>query len=137
VNGSESEKRSGDYAASFRDLRVYQSALELSHSIFVVTRNFPREERYSLTDQIRRSSRSIAANLTEAWAKRRYTAAFIAKLSDCLGEVFETQSWLDQSKQSGYLDTDTHQTLDSHCAHIGAMLRSMENKADSFCGPRS
>lgn len=137
MSEGESEKRTGDYAASFRELRVYQSSLELSLAIFTLTRSFPNEERYSLTDQVRRSSRSIAANLAEAWAKRRYPAAFVAKLSDCLGEVFETQSWLDQALQFGHLDQASHQDLDSRCARIGAMLRVMENKADSFCGPRS
>jgi four helix bundle protein len=130
-------KRQADYAASFRDLRVYQASLELSLAIFEASKSFPKEERFSLTDQIRRSSRAVAANLTEAWAKRRYPAAFIAKLSDSMGEAFETQSWLDQARQAGYLDESTHQSLDSKCAHIGSMLRAMENKADSFCGPRS
>ncbi|MES2996720.1 MAG: four helix bundle protein [Verrucomicrobiota bacterium] len=132
-----SEPPTGSYASSFRDLRVYQSALDLAHRIFLLSGSFPKDERYSLTDQIRRSSRSISANIAEAWGKRRYPAAFVAKLSDSLGETFETQTWLDHSLRCGYMLETQHNDLDAICVHIGAMLRSMENKAESFSGPVS
>src|SRR5262245_29024492 len=135
MSEGESSSHAKHYAASFRELRVYQTSLALSSRIFDLTRAFPHEEKFSLIDQIRRSSRSISANLAEAWAKRRYTPAFIAKLSDSLGETFETQSWLDQALRASYIDESTHQELDALCIHIGAMLRAMEHKADSFCGP--
>lgn len=134
MSENKSDSLSGDYAASFRELRVYQTTMELTSCIFEITKTFPREERYSLIDQVRRSSRSIGANLAEAWAKRRYQPAFIAKLSDSLGETFETQSWLDQALRCNYITPNQHHELDVHCTHIGAMLRAMENKADSFCG---
>lgn len=126
---------SGNYASSFRDLRVYQAALDLASAVFEASVSFPREEKYSLTDQIRRSSRSISANIAEAWGKRRYPAAFVAKLSDSLSETFETQAWLDHSLRHSYITDETFRALDSHCASIGGMLRAMENKAESFCGP--
>lgn len=128
---------SGNYASSFRDLRVYQAALDLASAVFEASSSFPREEKYSLTDQIRRSSRSISANIAEAWGKRRYPAAFVAKLSDSLSETFETQAWLDHSFRHAYITEETCRSLDNHCASIGGMLRAMENKAESFCGPVS
>ena len=82
-------------AESYRDLKVYQTAFELQQLIFVLTKKFPREELYSLTDQIRRSSRSIGANIAESWQKRRYPAHFVSKLSDADGEHAETRHWLD------------------------------------------
>lgn len=123
-----------NYASSFRDLRVYQAALDLASAVYHASAEFPREEKYSLTDQIRRASRSIAANIAEAWGKRRYQAAFIAKLSDSLSETFETQSWLDHAMRHQYISQEIYQALDNHCGSIGGMLRAMENKADSFCG---
>ena len=88
---------------SFRDLNVYQKARETAQTIFELSKSFPKEERYSLTDQIRRSSRAVNAMIAEAWAKRRYEAAFISKLNDALGEAMETQSWLDHAHDSGYI----------------------------------
>ncbi|NER35323.1 MAG: four helix bundle protein [Oscillatoria sp. SIO1A7] len=88
------------------DLGIYKMAFDAAMKIFEVTKNFPKEERYSLTDQIRRSSRSVCANLAEAWRKRRYQAAFIAKLSDSEAEAAETQVWIKFAIQCQYLDAE-------------------------------
>lgn len=88
---------------SYKELRVYQEAMNVAMEIFELTKKFPSEEKYSLTDQIRRSSRSVCANAGEAWRKRRYKAAFIAKLSDCETEACETQIWIEFSKRCGYI----------------------------------
>jgi four helix bundle protein len=95
----------------YRDLKVYQTAFAAAMEIFEVTKQFPVEERYSLTDQIRRSSRSVCANFGEAWRKRRYEAAFVAKLSDCQAEATETQIWLEFAVQCDYLNVDTARNL--------------------------
>src|SRR5512142_1823724 len=92
-----------EYATSFRDLIVYRKARELSLEIFRLTKRFPKEEMYSLTDQIRRSSRSIGAQIAEAWAKRRYEKHFVSKLTDAEGEQQETQHWLETAGDCGYL----------------------------------
>ena len=110
---------------SAKDLDVYQMAYRLSMEIFQISKTWPIEERYSLTDQIRRSSRSVCANLREAWAKRRYEAHFLSKLSDCDGENSETDTWLDYAKDCSYITTDEHSDLTSKCASVGAMLGSM------------
>lgn len=89
------------------ELEVYQKAFAAAMEIFELSKRFPREETYSLTDQIRRSSRSVCANLAEAWRKRRYERAFISKLSDCEAEAAETQVWLEFAVKCGYLDRDT------------------------------
>ncbi|HEY9618118.1 MAG TPA: four helix bundle protein [Microcoleaceae cyanobacterium] len=96
---------------SHEDLAIYQMAFEAAMQIFLLTKAFPAEERYSLTDQIRRSSRSVCANLAEAWRKRRYQAAFIAKLSDCEAEAAETQVWLKFAVKCQYLDRDQAKAL--------------------------
>src|SRR6058998_2221632 len=88
---------------TFRELEVYRGAMELTMEIFRLTKAFPTEERYSLTDQIRRSSRSVCANLAEAWRKRRYAAAFVSKLNDAEAEAAETQVWIEIAFHSGYL----------------------------------
>ncbi|WP_445634685.1 S23 ribosomal protein [Nostoc sp. DSM 114161] len=89
-----------------RDLEVYKMAFEAAMQIFELSKKFPVEERYSLTDQIRRSSRSVCANLAEAWRKRRYEAAFVAKLSDSETEAAETQTWIEFAVKCGYLDRE-------------------------------
>ena len=96
---------------SHKDLKVYQKAFSAAMQIFELSRKFPREETYSLTDQIRRSSRSVCANLSEAWRKRRYEAAFVAKLNDCEAEAAETQTWLDFAMECQYLDPETGEKL--------------------------
>ena len=96
---------------SHGDLEVYQIAFDAAMQIFQISQKFPPEERYSLTDQIRRSSRSVCANLAEAWRKRRYEAAFIAKLSDSEAEAAETQTWLEFAVKCNYIDVDTGREL--------------------------
>jgi four helix bundle protein len=115
-----------------KDLNVYQLAYSTSMELFEISKRFPAEERYALTSQIRRSSRSVCLNLREAWAKRRYEAHFIAKLTDCDGEVAETDSSLDYARDCGYISEEEHQHLARNCARIGAMLGKMIRNARSF-----
>jgi len=123
----------GKRIASFRDLRVYQEAFDLQQKIFEVTKSFPKEEMYSLTDQIRRSSRSIGANLAEAWQKRRYEAHFVSKLSDSDAEQAETQHWLHTALACNYLTVEKHAELIQKCLGIGRMLGNMIKNPASFC----
>lgn len=117
------------------DLEVYQRAFAASMRIFELTKGFPREERYSLTDQIRRSSRSVCANIAEAWRKRRYPGAFISKLSDSEGEAAETQVWLQFSVKSDYLDrTEGKQLYLEYDAVIG-MLVNMSRRNNEWSLP--
>lgn len=118
----------------YRDLRVFQLAYQLAMDIFEVTKLFPKEEKYALTDQIRRSSRSIPANLAEAWKKRRYEKAFVSKLVDCAGEAGETEVWLNFSKDFGYLKEDRYQELMDKYDEINRMLYGMADKAYKFTG---
>lgn len=111
--------------ASAKELNVYKRAYELSMLVFELTKRFPVEERYALVSQIRRSSRSICLNLREAWAKRRYDAAFVAKLTDCDGENSETDSSLDFARDCGYIDARQHAQLTRMTAEIGKMLGAM------------
>jgi four helix bundle protein len=110
---------------SAKDLDVYKKAYERAMEIFEISKGFPKDERYSLTDQIRRSSRSVCLNLREAWAKRRYEAHFVSKLTDCDGENSETDSSLDFAKDCGCIDEERHQTLTTKNREIGRMLGSM------------
>jgi four helix bundle protein len=119
-------------AKSFRELRVYQMARTAAKRIFDATRSFPKEETYSLTDQIRRSSRSTKNQIPEAWAKRRYPAAFASKLADALGEAMETQGWLDYALDSGYINARQHSELNAEYQSIGAMLNVMIQGAEDF-----
>jgi four helix bundle protein len=118
---------------SFRDLNVYKGAREAARSIFEISKAFPREERFSLTDQIRRSSRAVNAMIAEAWAKRRYEAAFISKVNDALGEATETQWWLDHALDSKYITAAQFKDLDAKWQQIGAMLNKMTERAHDFC----
>lgn len=117
---------------SFRDLMVYQKARKLAQEIFKLTKAFPKEESYALTDQVRRSLRSIGAQIAEAWAKRRYEKHFISKLTDADGEQQETQHWIDTAEDCGYLNTIMAQELRQKCAEIGRLLGGMLAKAESF-----
>jgi four helix bundle protein len=117
----------------FRDLDTYQKARRQSRRIFKLTRRFPKEERYSLTDQIRRSSRAVGALIAEAWARRRYEAAFVNTLNQALGEAMETQSWLDAALDCGYITGETHETLDTEWQRIGGKLRRMIQQSEQFC----
>ena len=107
---------------SAKDLDVYKKAYELAMEIFEISKSFPKDERYSLTDQIRRSSRSVCLNLREAWAKRRYEAHFVSKLTDCDGENSETDSSLDFAKDCGYINDEVHQALTAKNREVGKML---------------
>jgi four helix bundle protein len=120
---------------SAKDLGVYKLANEFAMEIFEITKTFPSEEKYALTSQIRRSSRSICLNLREAWAKRRYAAHFVSKLTDCDGENAETDSSLDFAKQCGYISPQQHAALSEKCAEIGRMLGGMIKKSESFLVP--
>lgn len=120
-------------AKSVRDLEVYKVAFEVQQRIFCLTKFFPKEEMYSLTDQIRRSSRSIGANVSEAWAKRRYPAHFVSKLSDADGEMEETIHWIETAFACEYVTEDVKKEVVSKCCHIGGMLNKMMNDADSWC----
>jgi four helix bundle protein len=117
---------------SAKDLIVYKRAYELSMRIFELTKRFPPEERFALTSQIRRSSRSICLNLREAWAKRRYEAAFLAKLSDCDGENSETNSSLDFANDCGYLNEGEHEALTKLTIEIGKMLGGIMQQPEKF-----
>jgi len=120
-----------------KDLEVYKFAYELAMEIFELTKHFPPEEKYALTSQIRRSSRSVCLNLREAWAKRRYEAHFVSKLSDCDGENNETDSSLDFASSCGYISKGQHEQLTARCAEIGRMLGGMMKKAESFLTSQS
>lgn len=118
---------------SFRDLNVYKLAFELQQEIFTLTKKFPKEELYSLTYQIRRSSRSIGANIAEAWQKRLYAAHFVSKLSDADAEQSETQHWLDTSVKCKYISSEDHQVLLEKCRKIGRMLGKMMAEPENWC----
>lgn len=117
---------------SAKDLEVYKKAYKVSMQIFKLSKFWPAEERYSLTDQIRRSSRSVSANLREAWAKRRYEAHFISKLSDCDGENSETDTWLDYARDCGYISLEEHAELIGLVGEVGRMLGSMLHNPKPF-----
>lgn len=114
------------------DLEVYQIAFKASMEIFEITKRFPKEEIYSLTDQIRRSSRSVAANIAEAFRKRRYPKAFISKLSDSEAEAAETQVWLNFSLSCKYIDNEIHNKLFDKYDHIIAMIVNMINQPEKW-----
>ena len=118
---------------SFRDLKVYQRARSEAQRIFKLSQSFPREERFSLTDQIRRSSRAVESMIAEAWAHRRYPASFVSKLTDALGEATETQSWLDDALDCGYITQEQFLDHDAAWQSIGGMLNNTIEKTDDFC----
>ena len=115
-----------------RGLKVYQLSFEAGMEIFGITKAFPKNEMYSLTDQVRRSSRSVSGNLAEAFRKRRYPKAFVAKLSDSEGEAAETQVWLDYALGCNYIDKEAHSVLNDKYDHIIAMLVNMSNKPENW-----
>ena len=117
----------------YRDLKVYQLSYQLALQIHELTKRFPAEEKFSLVDQIRRSSRSVPANIAEAWKKRRYQKAFVSKLIDCSGESGETEVWLDFSKDLGYLDEASYNELVAGYDEVNKMLNSMIDRPDKFC----
>ena len=123
----------GEVISSFRELRVYKLAFEVQQEVFALTKSFPTEERFALTDQIRRASRSIGANISEAWHKRRYVAHFVSKLTDADGEQAETQHWLCTSIACGYLTEKQLQGLLAKSMRIGQMLGTMISNPGKWC----
>ena len=121
------------HAKSFRDLIVYQKAKAVSRKIFELSKSFPKEETYSLTDQMRRSSRSIGAQIAEAWGKRRYKKHFISKLTDSDSEQLETQHWVGDAADGKYITKVQEKDLIERLSETGRMLNSMMKKADKFC----
>jgi len=132
--GEDVERRIGmRHIHSVRNLEVYKLAFATAMDIFNISKDFPKEERYSLTDQVRRSSRSVCTNLAEGWRKRKYKAVFINKLSDSAQEAAETQTWLEFALACKYIDKEVFNDLDEKYEHIFAMLFTMERKTGSFC----
>jgi four helix bundle protein len=123
--------------ADYKELRVYKLAFDSAMEIFGLSRRWPSEEKFSLTDQIRRSSRSVCTNLAEAWRKRRYEAAFISKLSDSDGEAAETEVHLAFALRCGYLLADKHAKLSDQYDHICRQLTNIMDDAPSWCGTAS
>lgn len=115
-----------------KDLKVFQVSFEAGMKIFELSKDFPKEEKYSLTDQMRRSSRSVSSNIAEAWRKRKYPKSFIAKLSDSEGEAAETQVWLDYALKCGYLSQENYDKLYDQYEHINAMLINMSTKPEQW-----
>ena len=122
-----------EFVKGFRDLEVYKLARQLSKEIFEISMKFPNEEMYSLTDQVRRSSRSVGAQIAEAWGKRRYQKHFVSKLTDAVGEELETQHWIEAAQDCAYLSPETSTGLLEKYDTLGKMLNSMINKSASFC----
>ena len=117
----------------FRDLIVYQKSYALACEITEITKTFPKEEKYVLVDQIRRSSRSVPTNIAEAWVKRKYPKSFVSKLLDALAEEAETEVWIDMSKDFKYIDEQLHDSLLTRYQEVGKMLTSMINPPEKFC----
>ena len=122
-----------EYVTSFRELEVYKFGRKLSKDIFELSKKFPKEEMYSLTDQVRRSSRSVGAQVAEAWGKRKYERHFISKLTDADGEQLETQHWIETALDCSYITREQANDLLQKCSSVGKMLHSMIAKAPSFC----
>ena len=117
---------------SYRDLRVYQASIKAAMRIFEITKKFPPEEKYSMTDQMRRASRSVCSNLGEAWRRRRYKAAFIAKLNDSETEATETQVWLELALLSNYISKDINNEMFAEYESITAQLVVMINQPEKW-----
>lgn len=125
----------GDRVQRYRDLDVYQEQFRWQQSIFDVSKRWPGSEKFSLTGQIRRSSRSVGANIAESWAKRRYPAHFQSKLTDADGELQETVHWLETALACGYVTPSEHEILLVQAERIGRMLGRMIDTHESFCFP--
>lgn len=124
-------------ARNVKELRVYNSAFESAMQIFGLSKAWPKDERYSLIDQIRRSSRSVCANIVEAWRKRLYVASFVSKLSDANAEAGETQVWLDFALACDYIDSATRDRLYQTYDQVSGGLIKMIAAPDDWCGPAS
>ena len=122
----------GERIKNYKELRVFQNAMDSAMVVFQLTKSFPQEEKYSMVDQMRRSSRSVCANLAEAWRKRRYKAMFIAKLSDAESEACETQVWIEFARRCGYLENAVCDELDAAYDHIIGQIVKMINEADKW-----
>ena len=125
-----------EYVKSFRDLEAYKLARRLSLAIYESTKRFPKDETYSLIDQIRRSSRSIGAQIAESWAKRGYEKHFVSKLTDADGELQETEHWLETACDCGYLTKDETTRILEDYSKLGKMVNSMMGKSGSFCNKK-
>jgi four helix bundle protein len=121
------------YARNFKELVAYQVAFDLSRRVFELSKAFPEEEKFSLTSQIRRSSRSIGAQIAEAWAKRKYERHFVSKLTDADGEQMETQHWVRTAFSCGYMEKTMASALMNDLEQVGRLLQGMMDKAESFC----
>ena len=121
-----------DKINSYKDLRVFQNAINAAMKIFELSENFPPGERYCLTDQIRRSSRSVCSNITRAWRKRRFKTPFVAKLNDSEGDACETQVWIEFARQCDYLDEDVSRDLDAAYDQIMGQLVKMMNQPEKW-----
>ena len=121
-----------DKIKNYKDLRVFQNAMNAAMEIFHLSEKFPPEEKYSMTDQIRRSSRSVCSNITKAWRKRRFKTPFIAKLNDSEGEACETQVWIEFARQCKYLDDDACSELDAAYDQIMGQLAKMIGQPDKW-----
>ncbi|MCZ7647290.1 MAG: four helix bundle protein [Planctomycetota bacterium] len=122
------------YAKGFYELAVYQKARDLSRDLFALSKSFPKSEEFSLVSQMRRASRSIGAQIAEAWAKRRYERSFVSKLTDADAEQMETQHWIVVAVDCGFLDREAAKPLFARCRDIGKMLNGMMGQSHSFCG---
>lgn len=121
------------YVQIFRDLEVYKLSKVLSKEVFEISKQFPKEEMYSLTDQIRRSSRSVGAQIGESWAKRKYEKHFVSKLTDADEEQLETQHWIETALDCSYISKDIANDFLRQYSFVGKMLNSMISKAEAFC----
>jgi four helix bundle protein len=128
----ESEMAEYQQLKGHRDLKVYQLAYKLAMDIYTASRSFPKEEKYSLTDQICRSSRSVAANIAEGFRKRQYPKMFVSKLADADGEAAETQVWLDFARDCKYMSSELHDELVKGYEDVGRMLGSMMSMPEKF-----
>lgn len=117
----------------FEDLKVYRAAFRLQRNVFRASKRWPRDETFSLIDQVRRSSRAVGANVAEAWSKRRYPAHFLSKLTDADAELQETRHWLHTARDCEYLSVAAHAELSVACTELGAQLGAMIAKHDAFC----
>ena len=120
------------FISNHEDLEVYQIAFDAAMAIFELSKNFPKEEKYSLTDQIRRSSRSVCTNLAEAWRRRRYKGSFLSKLNDAEAEAAESQVWLKFAVKCEYLDVETGRQLYSQYNQISGLIVTMISSGDKW-----
>ena len=117
---------------SFKELKVFKLAFSLAMEIFEITKDFPKEEKYSLTDQIRRSSRSVCSNMAEGYRKRRYPKHFTSKITDADGEASETSVWIDFAFNCQYINKELQESLNKRYDEVGKMLGSMANNPEKF-----